>query len=261
MGLQIGLRLHDGEKLPIAELLPLVREKGFTCAHLALTKSVGEYPSDSAALTPGYAMYLRRLFAENRLDVAVLGCYLALSSRNCPVAVYKAHLRFAKHLGAGMVGSETNGEDMPTLVENLKRITSYAEAYGVMLAVEPVATHIMSTPELTREVLDRVNSPNLGVIFDPVNLLSGENLHRRDDILASAMELLADDILAVHIKDYQVRDEGLVSVGAGQGEMEYTRILQFIKTRKPFIHVTLENTQPATAEASRRHVQMIYDSL
>ena len=34
--IQIGLRLHDGEKLPLEELLPKVRQKGFTCVHMAL---------------------------------------------------------------------------------------------------------------------------------------------------------------------------------------------------------------------------------
>ena len=28
--LQLGLRLHDAEKLPLEELLPVVRQKGYT---------------------------------------------------------------------------------------------------------------------------------------------------------------------------------------------------------------------------------------
>ena len=38
--IQFGLRLHDAEKLPMEQLLPLVKEKGFTCAHLALSKAM-----------------------------------------------------------------------------------------------------------------------------------------------------------------------------------------------------------------------------
>ncbi len=33
--IQFGLRLHDAEKLPIEQVLPLVRQKGFSCVHLA----------------------------------------------------------------------------------------------------------------------------------------------------------------------------------------------------------------------------------
>ena len=35
--IQFGLRLHDAEKLPVEQVLPLVRQKGFTCAHVALS--------------------------------------------------------------------------------------------------------------------------------------------------------------------------------------------------------------------------------
>ena len=66
--IQFGLRLHDAEKLPMEQLLPLVKEKGFTCAHLALSKAMKEYPCGPSALTPGYALYLRHLFEKNGID-------------------------------------------------------------------------------------------------------------------------------------------------------------------------------------------------
>ena len=53
--IQFGLRLHDAEKLPIEQVLPLVRQKGFSCVHLALSKSLKEVPNTPSALTPGYA--------------------------------------------------------------------------------------------------------------------------------------------------------------------------------------------------------------
>ena len=30
---QFGLRLHDAEKLPLEELLPIVKGKAFSCVH------------------------------------------------------------------------------------------------------------------------------------------------------------------------------------------------------------------------------------
>ena len=74
--IQFGLRLHDAEKLPVEQVLPLVRQKGFTCAHVALSKSFKELPCTPSALTPGYALYLRHLFEKNGIDIAVLGNYL-----------------------------------------------------------------------------------------------------------------------------------------------------------------------------------------
>ena len=53
--IQFGLRLHDAEKMSLPELLPIVKGKGFSCVHLALSKALKEYPCTPAALTPGYA--------------------------------------------------------------------------------------------------------------------------------------------------------------------------------------------------------------
>ena len=110
--IQLGLRLHDGEKLPIEQLLPLVRDKGFSCIHLALSKSLKDVPCTPSALTPGYAGWLRRLCQRNDLDIAVLGNYLNLAHPDSSALAaiqekYYAHIRFAANLGCGMVGTET----------------------------------------------------------------------------------------------------------------------------------------------------------
>ena len=277
--MQIGVRLHDGEKLPLEELLPIIKNRGFKCGHLALTKSISEYSVGVPALTPGLAMYLRRLFAENCIDIAVLGCYLNLCTPDeealaVNVEKYKAHIRFASHLGCGVVGTETGApnkeykyepachteEALELFIKNLRPIVEYAEKMGVIFAIEPVWKHIVSTPQRARRVLDEINSPNLQIIFDPVNLLCYDNYNDRERIFDDAMTLLGKDIAVVHIKDFVVDENDLTSVAAGDGEMDYTKIISFIKKEKPFIHVSLENTNPSNAERSRMLIQSIWDN-
>ena len=67
--------MFDIKKAPLEERLAIAHEQGFACGHLALAKVISEYRWMTVPLTPGYAMYLKKIFAENRLDVAVLGCY------------------------------------------------------------------------------------------------------------------------------------------------------------------------------------------
>ena len=103
-----------------------------------------------------------------------------------------------------------------------------------------------------------IGSRNLRIIFDPVNLLSFENVDDRDRIIGDAMDKLCDSIAMVHIKDY-VRTEGeLVSVAAGTGEMDYRELLSFIKARKPCIFSTLENTSNDSAVSSREMIEALY---
>ena len=63
----------------------------------------------------------------------------------------------------------------------------------------------------------------------------------------------------VHIKDYVVEDGKLVSVGAGLGKMDYTAVIKFIKQRKPYIHVTLENTTPENNIQCKNHILKLYE--
>lgn len=278
--IQFGLRLHDGEKLPMEQLLPLVKSKGYTCAHLALTKAMGGYPSGPSALTPGYAHYLKHLFEKHGMDIAVLGNYLNLGHPDEQMIRdaterYYAHIRFASLLGCGMVGTETGApnpeyrfcpecrseEALSLLIRRLKPIVRCAEQFGVILAIEPVARHIVWNAKRARQVLDEIGSHNLQILFDPVNLLDLDNVDHRDEVFAEAMELLGPDIAMVHFKDFIRVNEGhgLKAVGAGTGEMDYTAIMRFIKKEKPFVYGTLENTVPENAAFCRARLQEIYE--
>ncbi len=278
--MQLGIRLHDIKKAPLEERLAIAKEQGFSCGHLALSKVISEYPVDDGALTPGYALYLKRLFAKYELDIAVLGCYLNLANPNEEslrkiVHRYMAHIRFASLLGVGVVGTETGApneeykyeeknhseEALEIFIKNLRPVVEYAEKMGVIMAIEPVYKHIVCNPKRARRVLDEIGSPNLQIIFDPVNLLDISNYQKRDTIIAEAVEVLGDDIAMVHIKDFVVEDGKLKSVAAGTGEMNYTQIVRFIKERKPYIHVTLENTVPENAVQAREYIQNLWNQM
>ena len=277
--MQLGIRLHDIKKAPLPERLKIAEEQGFACGHLALSKVISEYPVDDGALTPGYALYLKRLFEKYHLDIAVLGCYLNLANPN-PESLaqithrYLAHIRFASLLGVGVVGTETGAvneeyrfeeknhsdEALEIFIRNVKPVVEYAEKMGVIFAIEPVYKHIVCNPIRARRVLDEIGSPNLQIIFDPVNLLDSCNYRDRDAIIEEAIDLLGEDIAMIHIKDFVVQDGELVSVAAGTGEMDYGKIIRFIKERKPYVHVTLENTVPENAVEARRYIQGLWDT-
>ena len=277
--MQIGIRLHDTKKGTLEERVAIAEEQGFSCAHLALKKVISEYSLADSALTPGFSCYLKKLFAAHHLDVAVLGCYLNLATPDQAaleknVHRYMAHIRMASLLGAGVVGTETGAvnesysfeernhseEALDIFIKNVRPVVQYAEKMGVILAIEPVYRHIVCNPKRARKVLDEIGSPNLQIIFDPVNLLDISNYQNRDVIIEEVIELLGDDIAMVHMKDFVVQDGKLVSVAAGTGEMNYEKIIRFIKERKPYIHVTLENTTPENAVQSKEYIQGLYDS-
>ena len=237
--MQLGLRLHDALKLPVEELLPLVKSQGYVCAHLALSKLFPDVPCTRSALTPGYAKHLRHVFEENGIDIAVLGNYLNLlhpeeAYIREATEKYLAHIRFASLLGCGMVGTETGAPNaayrfcpecreektLSLFIKRLAPIVRYAEQFGVIFAIEPVARHSVYDPKTCRRVLDEIGSPNLQVLFDPVNMLDVENVDRREELFAEAIGLLGKEVAMVHLKDFirtPGEGHGLKSVGAGTG--------------------------------------------
>lgn len=275
--MQLGIRLHDTTKLPFAERIADVHNLGFACGHLALAKVIDEFPTTDEALTPGLAMYIKNVFAKNDVDIAVLGCYLNLANPNREllektVHRYMAHIRFASWLGCGVVGTETGApnetysftpechteEALQLFIQNVRPIVKYAEQMGVVFAIEPVYRHIVWNPKQARRVLDEIHSPNLQIIFDPVNLLDIANYQDRDEIIREAIELLGPDIAMVHLKDFRIEDGKMISVGCGLGEMDYTDILKFMKERKPFIHATLEDTKPENNQQVKNFILRKY---
>ncbi len=273
---QIGIRLHDTVKGTLEERIISAKEQGFKCVQLALPKAVSDNSTADAALTPGYAMHIKRLFAKHDMDIAVLGCYYNLANPNeeslkAVIEKYKAHIRFAALLGCGVVGTETGApneeyrfeaachseEALNIFIKNVKIVVDYAERMGVILAIEPVFTHIVSTPERARRVLDEVASPNLQIIFDPVNLLHISNHENRNQIFRDAIRLLGKDITVLHVKDYNVLDGKVVSGPVGTGIMDYREIVDFIEKEKPYMHCTLEDTKPDNAVAARTYFESL----
>ena len=157
--MNIGIRLHDTLPGTLEERLGFARGQGFSCVHLALSKVIAGFRMDDAPalLTPELADRVRRALDENGIECAVLGCYLKLASREPEElartqAIYRAHLRFARLIGARAVGTETPPADslgwnagdvrsddaLSLFTECLRPAARWAEEENVLLAVEPV---------------------------------------------------------------------------------------------------------------------------
>lgn len=282
--MQIGIRLHDvntglaAADQTLERRAEMARAEGFSCVHLAFSKVVRGVDFDNCALSEGLAMYARRVLAQNGLDTAVLGCYLNLAHPD-PNRLreiqgrYYGHLRAAALMGAGVVGTETGApnpeyktdaathskEALDIFIRNLAPVVERAERWGVSVAIEPVWKHIVYSADRAVEVLNAIQSPNLRVILDPVNLLYAGNADRREEVILDAIQKLGEHVAVVHLKDFLREGDGLRAVAAGTGEMDYVPILRFLKARKPYIQATLENTDNGSAVQARELLERLYE--
>lgn len=275
--LQLGIRLHDMRPGSLAERAAWARGQGFSCVHLALEKTISGFKLEPGKLTAGFGKHIRDIFASHDVDVAVLGCYKNLAHPDRAELQriqenYIAHLRMAVSLGCSVVGTETGAPNaeyqfepqchtemaLQTFLHGLEPVVEAAEKLGVLLAIEPVWNHIVWNPQVARRVIREVASPNLRIIFDPVNLLSGENYQDRERVIGEAIEQFGEYVEVVHLKDFQVQGEKLSAVAPGTGLMDYKPLLAYLKQEKYGIQATLENTIPENAVAARKYLEEIY---
>ncbi|MBR1584451.1 MAG: sugar phosphate isomerase/epimerase [Clostridia bacterium] len=279
--LKIGIRLHDMAPGTLAQRLAAARAQGFCCAHVALSKTVAGFQMKDAPqrLTADFAAQVKQDFDAAGLECALLGCYQQLANPDAEalektLACYRAHIRFARMMGARMVGTETpwknaalpqpvwESEDAFRLfIDGLIPVVRCAEEEGVIMAVEPVFCDIISTPERAERMLDAIHSDHLKIILDAVNLLSNEGALNPAPIVEDALRRLGDRVALVHMKDFRL-EAGAgrpVSIACGTGSMRYERLIAFAMEKG--LPMTVENTTPENAVATREYLEGIGASL
>ena len=279
--MKIGIRLHDTAPGTLKERLSFAKAQGFCCAHVALSKVSDQFSMQDAPRlqTEDYAARVRRDFMDSGMDCAVLGCYLNLGDPNeehraYTQEIYRAHLRFASMIGAGVVGTETyanpesrfsepaskSEEAFQLFLDGLRPVVRFAEETGAILAIEPVYHHIISTPERAQRMLEEVPSDHLQIILDAVNLIGPESAGRADEIIADAIRRLGNRVRILHMKDFVLLPDGKIrSCACGLGKMKYDQLLAFAVSHS--LPMTLEDTVPENAEAARLHLEQIAKNL
>lgn len=262
MDMNIGIRAHDIEKRPLKELVKEIEQKGLTSVQLALGKSLDYLHLDTGSLSPGLAHYIGSEFQKSNIQIAVLGCYINMIhpdkvERSKGLERFKEHIRYARDFGCSIVGTETgnvnaeisyteeNFKEEPFLevVESVRELVEEAEKFGVIVGIEAGVNHPIYSPKVMKRLLDSIDSNNLQVIFDPVNLLTIDTYKNQEEIFQEAMDLFGDRIAVLHAKDFIVEDGKLKTVAVGKGLLDYDLVLSLITAKKPFINILMEETQ------------------
>lgn len=279
-----GLRAHDFGTFPADELALRIAASGAKCVQLALAKALpGEHLLPSEFGDGGLAT-VRTAFNNHGITVQVVGCYidtvaLDMDAREFSFKRFEAHIDAAAVLGCSVIGTETgspipyfnqpNGREKAFRIalQGLSRLVKAAEKKGVRVGVEAVAEyHALSTIEHVRIMIEEFNSPALGIIFDPVNLIPLAGVIDMDAFLDECFATFGDRIVAIHAKDFKMvpSENGLVKLGdlpAGTtGVMDWVGVFKrLIRAGKHSVPILLEDTSPAHAVDSFAYLQRAWD--
>jgi len=278
--MRIGVRAHDLGKAAAEVMAERVAGRGLSCIQLTLPEAIEGLDGAPGRLNPGMASYIGEAFRRKGVQIAVLSCYINLihpdpRERRSQIELFKEHLRYARDFGCGIVATETGSlnpdwsfhpgnhseKSFRRMLAGLEEMVGEAERFGVLVGVEGVAQFVACSPERIRRMLEAVGSNNLQVVFDPVNLLSPDNWQEADRIIEESFQLFGDRIAVLHAKDFLFEGGGVRSVPLGRGKLNYRLLLGLLKQRKPHLNVIMEDTQPATIDASRDHLQNVFAAL
>lgn len=275
-----GMRAHDlGGKQTFDQLIDKLTEHKIDTIQLAFPKSIIDIDFTTGHYNPGLGRFVGKKLADNNIHVAVLGCYINPTNpdeakRQAAVARFIEHLKYAKAIGADMVGTETGRLDedfnivpgtytetcYQRLLKSMREIVDAAEKLGVIVGVEGVATHTLYSPEMMQRFLDDINSPNVEVILDPVNLLDRNNYKNQEEVIAKAFKYYGDRISVMHIKDFKLDENGDVAFEqVGEGLFNYAPLFKELKESKPHITMLVENSNGGRYHSDCEYLQKIYD--
>ena len=212
--------------------------------------------------------------------MAVLGCYInpihpIESRRQAEVAKFIEHLKYAKMIGADMVGTETGRLDpdmkvtaetftetaYQRLLKSMREIVSAAEKLGVIAGVEGVFDHTLYSPAMMKRFLDDINSPNVEVILDSVNLIHPEEVECQTEVIDKAFAYYGDRITMLHIKDFVFDGNNQVFRHVGEGLFQYEPLMKHLKQEKPHITMLLENSNKERYHSDVEFLQKIYEKV
>ena len=262
MTINFGARGHDVTWASTPEELARgLAAYGVHNVQLALGRSFPEL-SGADAMNPGMGAYFRRTLAAQGVDIAVLGCYGNIihpdaGHRESILRTFEAYLRNARHFGAPMVATETgsvNPEGFAYTRANftdaayreaaavIRRLAEFGERVGTIVAIEPGINHPIYNLDRVERLLDDIDSPFLGIVFDATALLDPHEPVDLAALTSDAFERFGGRIVAAHLDDYRLADGRVIRCDIDEGVLPVARILATISAHAPGLAVIMEET-------------------
>lgn len=282
--MNIGFRAHDFGKFENAkELGKRAHEfKDSSFIQLALSKVIPS-AKNWKDWDEEYISSIAQDLQEYGVSVAVIGCYINPvhpdeNQRKNELLRFKKSLSLNKAFGCKIVGTETGSANPdcswnaltgePKTLETMYRSVDFMlneaiKADGIVALEAVTWKHTICSVERMSNLLDKFNDEHLKVIYDPINLspmlgipeLDGTVIARpsreaQEAFFASALDAFGNRICALHLKDYNLDENGW-KVGdypATTGVLDWQNLFKNLEIRNIDVPILLENFNPDTVK-------------
>ena len=100
------------------------------------------------------------------------------------------------------------------LLEAMEVAIEIAELHNVYLGIEPELANVVNSAGKARTLIDTLKSDRLRIVLDPANLMEVGTPEARRNVVAEAVDVLADRIVMGHAKD-RYADGRFATAGLG----------------------------------------------
>ena len=262
-----GIRAHDVRAKGLDNICACCRENDIEYIQLVLEKSIdgfklGDFSED-------YANKLKSKIRDTK--IAILGSYINPSNPDtealkADVDKFKEKIKYASILNPIAVGTETgiykegdtdSEEAYQHLLGTVKELVAEGEKYNVNIGIEGVHLFVINTVEKMKRLVDDVNSDNLKVIFDPVNLININNYTKQNEIIENMFSLLGTKICVLHAKDFVIENGEIKGAKPMEGLLNYKLIFEKLKEYNLNIPVITEDINEKDAVVAFERIRNI----
>lgn len=243
--MKLGLLTAICDGMTFEEVVDFAAENGLECLEVACwpagganRRYAGVSHIDVANLTEEKAAEINAYCKSKGVEISSLAYYpnpLDPNKEKAEAAIahiYKL-MDASKMLGVNMIGTFIGRDPSKNVDENIELvkevwtpIVRYAEKIGVKIAIEncpmlftndewPGGQNIMTSPANWRKVFAVLDSPNLGLNFDPSHFV-----WQQMDYVKAIYDF-KDKIFHVHYKDIKMYPEKLAEVGVMATPLQY----------------------------------------
>ena len=243
--IKFGLLTAICEGMTFEEVVDFAAENNLECLEVACwpqggaaRRYAGVSHIDVANLTPEKADGIKKLCADKGVEISSLAYYPnPLDPDEEKRNSYTAHLYklmdASAMLDVNMITTFIGRDPSKNVEENLELVKEiwtplmrYAEEKGVKVAIEncpmlftndewPGGQNIMTSPANWRKVFEVLDSPNLGINYDPSHFV-----WQQIDYIKPLYEF-KDKIFHVHYKDIKIYQDKLADVGIMATPLQY----------------------------------------
>jgi len=223
--------------------------------------------SDVSSLTPERCRAIADSYRSAGIEIHSIGVYTNLihpqeEERQAALAYFEAMMKAGAAMGvrtfiteAGHYRGREPEPPVPLhfqesvwaqMVATVRKLAETAGRFDATVLLEPFFRGFLASAKRTRVFIEEVNSPRIGALLDPANLLEVNDLGEMFDQLGPRIGCL-------HAKDRKMHvDRG---VPAGQGDLDYDRFLRLAAERTPSAPLVLEYVGPKDYRDAFAHVR------